>query len=134
MSSLDAAYNAANGPVRRFRFVEEKDLYDNDLPDLSKSALCPFDGSVDCKYGCMACDDGVRCCEQGQICHVTSQSMTPCPFASYMSSCMVCDNERGEPTLVASKPGDSCKATNYCTTFSNVSAPGQRMYLGSHGY
>lgn len=84
--------------------------------------LCPFDASVACKSrsGCMACDDGVKCCKKGESCSVTVEAQTPCPFVSYMPSCMMCDNERGEPTLVSAKPGDTCKATNMCTTFSAI--------------
>ena len=68
----------------------------------------------------MACDDGVKCCKKGESCSVTVEAQTPCPFVSYMPTCMMCDNERGEPTLVSAKPGDTCKATNMCTTFSAI--------------
>lgn len=102
---------------------DDLDAYTQNVDTESRTdTLCPFDASVSCKSrsGCMACDDGVKCCKKGESCSVTVEAQTPCPFVSYMPTCMMCDNERGEPTLVSAKPGDTCKATNMCTTFSAI--------------
>ena len=123
--SLDAAYNSENpSEIRAFRAETDTDAdystADIDVEGRNRevTTLCPFDGSKTCKSGCMACDAGVTCCEVGDSCSVTMESQTPCPFVSYMPSCMMCDNARGEPTLVSSKPGDTCTATSFCTSFS----------------
>jgi hypothetical protein len=121
--SLDAAYNSENPKeIRAFRAETDADYstVDIDVEGRNKdvTTLCPFDGSKTCKSGCMACDAGVTCCEVGDSCTVTMESQTPCPFVSYMPSCMMCDNAKGEPTLVSSKPGDTCTATTFCTSFS----------------
>lgn len=123
--SLDAAYNSENpSEIRAFRAETDTDAdystADIDVEGRNKdvTTLCPFDGSKTCKSGCMACDAGVTCCEVGDSCTVTMESQTPCPFVSYMPSCMMCDNAKGEPTLVSSKPGDTCTATTFCTSFS----------------
>ena len=123
MSSLNASYNAENTPTRRFRLDDDFDAYtpNVDVSDFLDTA-CPFDGSLTCnsRSGCMVCDDGAQCCKKGETCSVSVEAQTPCPFVSYMPSCMMCDNERGEPTLVSAKPGDTCKATNMCSTFSAI--------------
>lgn len=106
------------------------EFMDSDDPAIRKeeSTLCPFGtpllGDV-CTVGCMACDDGVRCCAEGDTCDVTAQCLQDpltkqCPFASYLPACMMCNNERGEPTLKACTPGsnETCTATNFCTTYS----------------
>ena len=123
MSSLDASYNAENAPSRnvgnKHMFTRIDDEFERDNVDRSArtSILCPFDGNLKCDTGCMGCDEGVRCCSIGDTCQVSIEAQTPCPFVSYMSTCMMCDNERGEPTLVSAKPGDTCKATTFCTAF-----------------
>jgi hypothetical protein len=147
--SLDAAYNAENvdfpsfrrsPPVMHrnyrdnsaqrgvsYRLTSYTDGTEDDTVDIDvnkrsadASTLCPFDGALTCETGCMGCDTGVTCCNVGDSCKVMMHSQSPCPFVSYLSECMMCDNERGEPTLIASKPGDTCVATNFCTSFSKV--------------
>lgn len=141
MSSLDAAYNAENAPSRNVRYQPRLTRIDDDFEreDVNRlartSTLCPFDGNMKCDTGCMACDESVRCCSIGDTCQVSIEAQTPCLFASYMSTCMMCDNERGEPTLVSAKPGDTCKATTFCTAFEPIHQEKQSstFLVGSRG-
>ena len=133
MSSLDASYNAENAPSRNVRnqhmFTRIDDEFERDNVDRSTrtSVLCPFDGNLKCEKGCMGCDESVRCCSRGDTCQVSIEAQTPCPFVSYMSTCMMCDNDSGHPTLVSAKTGDTCKATTFCSEFS----PNQEKPLSS---
>lgn len=120
-----------------------EDLVGQDDPAIRReeSTLCPFGtpvlGDV-CTVGCMACDDGVRCCSPGDTCEVTAQCLQDpftkqCPFASYLPACMMCNNERGEPTLKACTPGsnETCPATNFCTTYAVSPRPRPSQLAGS---
>lgn len=83
--------------------------------------LCPFGRAQDgpCLNGCMGCDEGVRCCEIGDTCLVTSQCMTPCPHNTYMEACMWVTNELGEAALTTCDPDSDITAQviNQCTAY-----------------
>lgn len=132
---LDAAYRSENPPMRAGsnsdyyyydNYDTDKEVMDNsniadagevDVNDRRERTLCPFDGSLTCTTGCMLCGDGAKCCSQGETCTVPVTAETPCPYSSTMATCMMCDNAKGEPTLVSAKPGDTCSATTFCSAF-----------------
>lgn len=105
------------------------DFLEDQEPDIrtEEDTLCPFGtpilGDV-CTQGCMACNDGVRCCSIGESCDVTTQCLQDpdtkqCPYASYLPACMMCNNSLGEPTLKRCTPGsdETCTATTFCTAY-----------------
>jgi len=128
---LDAAYRSENPPMRAVAAEDDYYYYNDDggsggnmvdagevdVSDRRERTLCPFDGSLTCTTGCMMCGDGATCCSQGDSCTVPVTAETPCPYSSTMATCMMCDNAKGEPTLVSAKPGDTCSATTFCSVY-----------------
>ena len=129
---LDASYRSENPPMRAgsntdyYYYDNDKEVMDInnvadagevDVSDRRELMLCPFDGNLTCTTGCMMCGDGAKCCSEGETCTVPVTAETPCPYSSTMATCMMCDNAKGEPTLVRANPGDTCSSTTFCSTF-----------------
>lgn len=122
--ALDASYRSENPPRRSEDIdLDVVDAGDVDVRDRRELTPCPFDGNLTCPHGCMMCGDGATCCNVGESCAVPVMAETPCPYSSTMATCMMCDNAKGEPTLVSAKPGDTCASTTFCSAYSGMAPP-----------
>jgi hypothetical protein len=125
--ALDASYRSEHPPRRRDDIEQiDQDVVDAgdvDVSDRRELTPCPFDGNLTCPNGCMMCGDGAKCCNVGDSCAVPVTAETPCPYSSTMATCMMCNNAKGEPTLVSANPGDTCSSTTFCSAYSGVPPP-----------